>query len=65
MAILASIVDLATSHLDRHNIHGRPIVHTPRLRIQLDPTHVWTLFSDNSELLSFAGKLLRVEAPDF
>src|SRR5712664_948559 len=42
MTILASIVDPATPHLDRHNIHRRPVVHTPRLRINLDPAHLWS-----------------------
>ncbi len=43
MTILASIVDPATPHLDRHNIRRRVIVRTPRLRINLDPAHRWRL----------------------
>ncbi len=43
MAILASPIHPATSHLDRHNIHRRPPMRTPRLRIHLDPAHLWTL----------------------
>src|ERR1700730_10372074 len=39
MAILASPVHPATRHLDRHNIQRRPPMHTPRLRIEIDPTH--------------------------
>jgi len=43
MAILASIVDPATPHLDRYNIRRRLVVRTPRLRIDLDPAHLWPL----------------------
>jgi hypothetical protein len=39
MTILASPINPATSHLDRHNIQLRPPVHTPRLRINLHPAH--------------------------
>ena len=31
-------------------------MHTPRLRIHLDPTHLWTLFIENGVLLSAAQK---------
>ncbi len=55
MAILASIVDPATPHLDRHNIHRRAVMHASRLPINLDPAHLWTLFSENSELPSVTG----------
>src|SRR5260370_11214529 len=55
MAILASIVDPTAPHLNRHNIRRRPVVHTPHLRINLDPAHLWTLFSENSELPSVTG----------
>src|SRR5216684_188844 len=57
MAILASIVDPATPHLDRHNIHRRAVMHASRLTINLDPAHLWTLFSENSELPSVTGDL--------
>src|SRR3984893_13570644 len=43
MAILASIVDPATPHLDRHNIQRRVEMHTPRLCVHLDPAHCWRL----------------------
>src|SRR5882762_7926024 len=36
MTVLASPIHPATSHLDRHNIHRRPPMHAPRLRIDLD-----------------------------
>jgi len=36
MAILASIVDPATPHLDRYNIHRRVVVHAPHLRVEID-----------------------------
>ena len=39
MAILASPVHPATPHLDRNNIHCRPPMRTPRLLINIDPTH--------------------------
>jgi len=55
MAIPASIVDPATPHLDRHNIHRRAVMHASRLPINLDPAHLWTLFSENSELPSVTG----------
>ncbi len=42
MAILASPVDTATPHLNRNNIHRRVPMHTPRLRINLDATHLWS-----------------------
>ena len=41
MTILASPVHPATPHLDRNHIRRRPVVHTPRLRIHLDPTNLW------------------------
>ena len=47
MAILTSIVDPATPHLDRNNIQRRVVVPTPRLPIKIDPTNFWTLFSEN------------------
>jgi len=56
MAILASIVDPATPHLNRNNIHRRPVVDAPRLRINLDSPNPWTLFSENGQLLSVARK---------
>jgi hypothetical protein len=43
MAILASPIHPATSHLDRHNVQFRPPMRTPRLRIHLNPTHPRTL----------------------
>ena len=55
MAILASIVDPAAPHLDRNNIHRRAVMHASRLPINLDPAHLWTLFSENSELPSVTG----------
>ena len=54
MAILASPIDPATSHLDRHNIQFRPPMHTPRLRIHIDPTHLRPLFIENN-LSPFLG----------
>src|ERR1700738_3716157 len=39
MAILASIVDPATPHLDRNNIQRRVVVHAPRLRIEIQPAN--------------------------
>jgi hypothetical protein len=47
MTILASIVDAAAPHLDRNNIRRRAVVRAPRLRINLDPAHLWTLFNEN------------------
>src|SRR6266404_4410098 len=55
MAILASPVDPATPHLDRHNIHRRAVMHASCLPINLDSAHLWTLFSENSELPSVTG----------
>ena len=43
MAILASPIHPATSHLDSHNIHRRVPMRTPRLPIHLDPAHLWCL----------------------
>src|SRR5205085_434148 len=43
MTILASPILPATSHLNRDNIHRRPPMHTPRLRIHLDAAHLWSL----------------------
>src|ERR1700730_2533562 len=43
MAILASIVDPATPHLNRNNIQRRVEMHTPRLCVHLDPAHCWRL----------------------
>src|SRR5229473_8083082 len=67
MAILASIVDPTTPHLDRHNIHRRAVMHASRLPINLDPAHLWTLFSENDvPLLSpwwKPGLLLRGGGP--
>src|SRR5260370_13975446 len=60
MAILASIVDPATPHLDRHNIHRRAVMHASRLPINLDPAHLWTLFSENSELYHCGTSALSV-----
>jgi hypothetical protein len=40
VTILASPIHPATSNLDRHNIHRRPPMRTPRLRIHLNPTHL-------------------------
>ncbi len=57
MAILASIVDPAAPHLDRNNIHRRAVMHASRLPINLDPAHLWTLFSENSELPYVTGDL--------
>src|SRR4051812_35637656 len=39
MAILASIVEPAAPRLDRYNVQRRAVMHTPRLRIHLKPTH--------------------------
>jgi hypothetical protein len=56
MAILASPVHPATSHLDRHNIHLRVVVPTPRLPIDIDSPNRWTLLIQNGQLLSVAEK---------
>src|SRR5260370_19463727 len=45
MAILASVVHAAALHLDRDNIRRRVIVHTPRLRVEIDSAHEWRLLS--------------------
>ena len=45
MAILASVVHAAALHLDRDNIRRRVIVHTPRLRVEIDSAHDWRLLS--------------------
>src|SRR6267154_1081387 len=42
MTILASPVNPATSQLDRHNVQHRPVMYTPRLRIEFDATHLWS-----------------------
>ena len=55
MAILASIVDLAAPHLDRRNVHRRVVMHAPRLRIELNPAHLWMLPSRNGELPLVTG----------
>jgi hypothetical protein len=52
MAILASIVDPAAPHLDRNNIHGRPVMCAPRLRIKLNSVNLWTLLGENGVLPS-------------
>src|ERR1700730_7013506 len=57
MAILASPVHPATPHLDRNNIHRRPPMQTPRLRIHLNPAHLWPLISENGELLQSQAPL--------
>src|SRR5712672_2480498 len=40
MTILASPVQPATSHLDRHNIRRRPPMRTPSFRIHIDPANL-------------------------
>src|SRR6266852_8087049 len=52
MAILASPVHPATPHLDRNNVHRRPVMHAPRLRIEINSPNLWTLFKGNGRLLS-------------
>ena len=52
VTILASPVDPATPHLDRNDIQRRPVMHAPRLRIKLDPAHLWMLLRENGELRS-------------
>jgi hypothetical protein len=52
MAILASPIHAATPHLDRNNIHSRPPMRAPRLRIHLHPPHPWPFFIENDVLLS-------------
>src|SRR5712664_4113371 len=39
MAILASIVDPAAPHLDRDNVRRGAVVHTPCLRVEIEPPH--------------------------
>src|SRR5258706_10047551 len=51
MAILASPVHPATPHLDRNNIHCRVPMRTPRLRVDIDPAHLWAPFIKNGILL--------------
>jgi hypothetical protein len=63
MTILASPVHPATSHLDRHNIHRRPPMRTPRLRIHLDSPNLWTLFSWNGVPLLYRWWKPRTSSP--
>jgi hypothetical protein len=51
MTILASPIHPATSHLDRHNIHRRPPMRTPRPRIHFDAAHLRPSLSVNDVLL--------------
>jgi hypothetical protein len=51
MAILASIVDPATPHLDRNNVHRRVVMHAPRQRIDIDSANLWALFMEDHRLL--------------
>jgi hypothetical protein len=63
MTILASPVHPATPHLDRNNVQLGVVVPTPRLRIDFDPTHVWTLFSENGVLLLYRWWKPRTSSP--
>src|SRR6266404_1402282 len=63
MAILASIVDPATPHLNRHNVHRRPVVHTPRLRVEIKPTNLWTLFHKRHLGRTRSGVVMRQLGP--
>src|SRR5260370_24911560 len=62
MAILASVVHAAALHLDRDNIRRRVIVHTPRLRVEIDSAHDWRLLS---ALISHPPHQNQLELPRF
>jgi hypothetical protein len=64
MAILASPVDPATPHLNRNNIHRRPPVHTPRLRIKSHPPNGSSsaLLTHHRQWLSIGVSSLEIES---